>query len=45
MKHIKDNINDKAIGIEVKVEIEIRDWDKQWPEGLLHLIRELELNK
>ncbi len=33
--------NDKAI----KVENEIGIWDKQWFKGLLHLIRELELDK
>ncbi len=44
-KCISDNANDKAIGIEAEVEIEIRGWDMQWLEGLLHLIRELEFNK
>ncbi len=29
----------------IKVEIEIGNWDMQRPKGLLHVIRELELDK
>ncbi len=42
-KYIGDDANNKTMGIEV--EIEIGGWDIQWPEGLLYLIRELELDK
>ncbi len=31
--------------VKVKVEIEIEDEGMQWLEGLLHLIRKLELDK
>ncbi len=44
-KCIGDNTGDKVIGIEVEVEIEIGGWVTQRLEGLLHLIRELELDK
>ncbi len=40
-KHIRDNTNNEAI----ELEIEIRGWGTQWLESLLHLIRELELDK
>ncbi len=38
-------MNDKAVGIEAEVEIEIGIWDMEWSESLLHLIRELKLDK
>ncbi len=44
-KCIRDNVSDKAIEIEAEVEIEIGVWGMQQAEGLLHLIRELELDK
>ena len=44
-KYIKNDASDKAIEIEAKVEIEIENWGMQWLKGLLHLIRELELDK
>ena len=40
-KHIRDNINNKII----EMKIEMRVSDMQQPNGLLYLIRELELDK
>ncbi len=40
-----DNANNEAVDIEAEIEIEIRGWDTQRPEGLLYLIRKLELDK
>ncbi len=42
---IGDDASDKAIEIMAKFEINIRSWGTQRLEGLLHLIKELELNK
>ncbi len=44
-KYIRNDINNKSVGIEAEVEIEIEGWDMQWPESLLYLIRELKLDK
>ncbi len=40
-----DDINDEAIKFEVEFEIEIGGWGTQGLKGLMHLIRELELDK
>ena len=45
MMYIWNNINDKAIEVEVGVKIKIVNWDMQCFESLLYLIRKLELNK
>ncbi len=37
-KCIENNANDKAIGVEAEVEIEIRSWGIQQDENRLHLI-------
>ena len=44
-KYIKNDASDKAIGVEAEVEIRIRDWGIQRFKNLLHLIKELELDK
>ncbi len=44
-KCIRDDASDKAIGIETKVEVDVGVWDIQRPEGLLHPIRKLEIDK
>ncbi len=38
-------MNDKAIRIKAKFEIEIKVWGMQGPESLIHLIRELKFDK
>ncbi len=38
-KRIRDDMNNKAIGVEAKFEIKIGVWDTQQPKSLLHLIR------
>ena len=43
-KCIEDDASDKAIKVEAEIEIKIRDWGMQRFEGLLYLIRKLELN-
>ncbi len=43
MRCIGDDANNKAV--EVKVEIEIRGWGTQWPEGLIAPDKKLELDK
>ena len=41
MKHIRviqmyqDDASDKAVGTEAEVEIDVRGWSMQWPEGLI----------
>ncbi len=45
MKRIEDDASDKAVEIEAEVEVDVGNWGTQWPKGLLHLIRELELDK
>ncbi len=42
---MRDDVGDKAIGVEAEIEIKIGGWDTQWFEGLLYLIRELEFDK
>ena len=44
-KRIRDDINDKAIRIEAKIEIKIESLDMQQLEVLLHLIRKLKFDK
>ncbi len=44
-KRIGNDINDEAIGVKAKIEIKTGSWGTQQPKGLLHLIRELELDK
>ena len=44
-KCIGNNTNIEAVKVEAKIEIKIRSWDTQWFKGLLHLIKELELDK
>ncbi len=41
----QDDASDKAVGIEVEVEVDIGGWDMQWPEGLIAPDRKLELDK
>ena len=45
MKYIGDDTNDKIIEVEAEVDIKIGSWGMQWFKGLLHLIRELKLDK
>ena len=45
MRHIKNDINDKAIGVKAEIEIKIEDWGIQWPKSLLYLITDLEFDK
>ncbi len=40
-KYIRNDTSDEAVRIEAKV----RGWGMQWPEDLLHLMKELELDK
>ena len=42
---LQDDINNKTIEIEAKFKIEIRSWDMQRPEGLMHLSKKPELDK
>ncbi len=44
-KYIEDDASDKSVGIKAKVEVDVGGRDTQWSEGLLPLIRELELDK
>ena len=44
-KCIRNDASNKNIGIEAKVEIKIGIWGMQRLKSLLHLIRELELDK
>ena len=44
-KCIENDENNETIGVEAGDEIEIENWGTQGPEGLMHLSRELELDK
>ena len=44
-KYIGYDASDKFVEIEAEVEVVIRGWSTQWPEGLIAPNKELELDK
>ncbi len=45
IRHIGDDVSEKAIEIEAEIELNIRVWGMQRLKGLLYLIRKLQFDK
>ncbi len=41
----QNDVNNKAIGIEAEVEVDVGGWGTQWPKGQIAPDRKLELDK